>query len=54
MHGFGWDASAYVRSMLAAQGDGEQIGHILDGLAAFESHGEIADVARQARDLAQG
>jgi serine/threonine protein kinase len=41
VQGFGWERVTSFVEAISAQGDGEKISPILDGLAAFESHGEI-------------
>jgi serine/threonine protein kinase len=41
LHAFGWERAVSAVEDLARRADGERVGAVLDGLAAFESHREV-------------
>ena len=51
---FGWEAVIAAIEGLARRGDGERVGHILDGLEAFEAHPKVVDVLDRMMSSLQG
>jgi serine/threonine protein kinase len=51
---FGWERVTTFVEVLAAQGDGEQIGAVLDGVAAFEAHLETVTLLNRLVTLLKG
>jgi serine/threonine protein kinase len=54
VHAFRWDEVATAIEDLARRGDAERIGYVLDGLAAFETHREIASLLDRLVTLLKG
>ena len=54
VHTIGWEKVAAFIEVLALQGDAEQFGAVLDGLAAFEAHREIVTLLDRLVTLLKG